>query len=77
MPSPHDFIRFEETGDEVSDAVNCSETSTGILAGGIDVNNIGFMGQAVQRPHSVTSLYGRYCDLGLIVQVPVRPKQTV
>jgi hypothetical protein len=41
MPSPHDFTRLEETGDEVSDLVNCSETSTGILAGGIDVNNIG------------------------------------
>jgi len=33
---------------EVSDLVNCSETSTGILAGGIDVKNIGFNGQAVQ-----------------------------
>jgi hypothetical protein len=41
MPSPHDFTRLEETGDEVSDLVNRSETSTGILAGGIDVNNIG------------------------------------
>ena len=41
MPSPHDFTRLEETGDEVSDLVNCSETSTGTLAGGIDVNNIG------------------------------------
>ena len=29
---------------EVSDLVNCSETSTGILAGGIDVKNIGFNG---------------------------------
>ena len=41
MPSPHDFTRLEEIGDDISDLVNCSETSTGILAGGIDVNNIG------------------------------------
>ena len=48
MPSPHDLTQLEETGNEVSDLVNCSEISTGILAGGIDVKNIGFNGQAVQ-----------------------------
>jgi len=48
MPSPHDFTQLEETGNEVFDLINCSETSTGILAGGIDVKNIGFNGQAVQ-----------------------------